>query len=192
MKFSTVFGASSSKSSSSIVPSLVVMTAVDTAATLAAAANLPPVEASLHFEGGDGSATRGGFQQAELSNELASQWRRLTRVATAVALLTAPAVVVWLNQTQGWAWYWSILAALLVVVCFRGVVDLLFHRMIPRPSLFGLESQRLREEGRRRAAACLVLALLAEVRDRRRADPSLPFYFFRGRCICSSRSFRSS
>jgi ATP-dependent Zn protease len=88
----------------------------------------------------------GGFQHAELSTELASQWRRLTRVATAVALITAPAVVVWLNQTQGWAWYWSILAALLVVVCFRGVVDLLFHRMIPRPSLFGLESQQLREE----------------------------------------------
>jgi len=88
----------------------------------------------------------GGFQQAELSAELASQWRRLTRVATAVALITAPALVVWFNQTQGWAWYWSILAALLVVVCFRGVVDLLFHRMIPRPSLFGLESQRLREE----------------------------------------------
>jgi cell division protease FtsH len=84
--------------------------------------------------------------EAELSTELASQWRRLTRVATAVALVTAPAVVVWLNQTQGWAWYWSILAAFLVVVCFRGVVDLLFHRMIPRPSLFGLESQRLREE----------------------------------------------
>jgi ATP-dependent Zn protease len=88
----------------------------------------------------------GKFQQVELSTELASQWRRLTRVATAVALLTAPAVVVWLNQTQGWAWYWSILAALLVVVCFRGVVDLLFHRLIPRPSLFGLESPQLREE----------------------------------------------
>jgi cell division protease FtsH len=88
----------------------------------------------------------GGFQQAELSNELASQWRRLTRVATAVALITAPALVVFFNQTQGWAWYWSILAALLVVVCFRGAFDLLFHRLIPRPSLFGLESQQLREE----------------------------------------------
>ena len=88
----------------------------------------------------------GGFQQAELSNELATQWRRLTRAATIVALLTAPALVVWFNQTQGWAWYWSILAALLVVVCFRGVSDLIFHRLIPRPSLFGLESQQLREE----------------------------------------------
>jgi cell division protease FtsH len=88
----------------------------------------------------------GRFQEAESSVELATQWRRLTRAATAVALVTAPALVVWFNQTQGWAWYWSILAALLIVVCFRGVFDLLFHRMIPRPSLFGLESQRLREE----------------------------------------------
>ena len=58
----------------------------------------------------------GGFQQAELSNELANQWRRLTRAATAVALVTAPAVVVWLNQTEGWSWFWSILAALGLVV----------------------------------------------------------------------------
>ena len=87
-----------------------------------------------------------GLRQSEISTELASQWRRLTRAATAVALLTAPVVVIWLNQTQGWAWYWSILAALALVVVFRGVVDLVFHRMIPRPSLFGLESPQLREE----------------------------------------------
>src|SRR6187397_3358637 len=86
------------------------------------------------------------MQEAELASELANQWRRLTRAATIVALVTAPALVVWFNQTQGWAWYWSILAALLVVVCFRGVFDLIFHRFIPRPSLFGLESQQLREE----------------------------------------------
>jgi ATP-dependent Zn protease len=87
-----------------------------------------------------------GFQQSELSAELAGQWRRLTRAATLVALLTAPAVAVWLNQTQGWAWQWSIVAAALLVVCFRGVVDLGFHKLIPRPSLFGLESAQLREE----------------------------------------------
>jgi len=119
----------------------------------------------------------GGFQQVELSNELASQWRRLTRAATAVALLTAPAVVVWLNQTQGWSWFWSILAALALVVCFRGVIDILFHRLIPRPSLFGLESQQLREEdvvARRRVwfwrfwvKAAIVIAVIV-----------LPFYLF--------------
>ena len=87
-----------------------------------------------------------GLRRSELSSELAGQWRRLTWAATAVALLTAPAVVVWLNQTQGWSWFWSILAALTAVVVFRGLVDLLFHRLIPRPSLFGLESPQLREE----------------------------------------------
>jgi cell division protease FtsH len=88
----------------------------------------------------------GRYRENELSTELAGQWRKLTRAATIVALLTAPAVVVWLNQTQGWAWYWSLLAALLLVVCLRGVADVIFHRAIPRPSLFGLESQQLREE----------------------------------------------
>jgi ATP-dependent Zn protease len=87
-----------------------------------------------------------GFQESELSSELAGQWRRLTRAATFVALLTAPAVVVWLNQTQGWSWWLSSSAGLLAVVCFRGLVDLVFHRLIPRPSLFGLESPQLREE----------------------------------------------
>ncbi len=87
-----------------------------------------------------------GFRQSELSTELAGQWRRLTWAATAVALLMAPALVVWFNQSQGWSWLWSILAALGAVVVFRGVVDLVFHRLIPRPSLFGLESPQLREE----------------------------------------------
>jgi len=87
-----------------------------------------------------------GFRERELSSELAGQWRRLTWAATLVALLTTPAVVVWFNQTQGWSWWWSILAALILVVCFRGLVDLLFHRLIPRPSLFGLDSPQLREE----------------------------------------------
>ena len=146
MKFATVFGASSSKSSSSIVPSLVVMTAFDTAANLAAAANLPTEEPSLPFKVATEAQPLAGLQQAESSAELASQWRRLTRAATAVALITAPAVVVWLNQTEGWSWFWSIVAALGLVICFRGVVDILFHRLIPRPSLFGLESRQLREE----------------------------------------------
>ena len=93
-----------------------------------------------------GAERLSGFQESELSSELAGQWRRLTRAATIVALVTAPAVVVWLNQTEGWSWMWSILAALFLVVCFRGLVDLVFHRLIPRPSLFGLESAQLREE----------------------------------------------
>ena len=88
------------------------------------------------------------------STELADQWRTLTRAATIVALLTSPALYIWFNQHNGWAWYWSLLATLGVVIVFRGFADLLFRRMIPWPSLFGADSQQLREEdimGRRRA-----------------------------------------
>ena len=88
----------------------------------------------------------GTFQASEQSGELAVQWRRLTRAATFVALLSAPAVVLWLNHTEGWSWFWSIIAGLFLVVVFRGLIDLGFHRLIPRPSLFGLESAQLREE----------------------------------------------
>jgi ATP-dependent Zn protease len=86
------------------------------------------------------------FQASELSTELAGQWRLLTRAATIVAVLTAPVVAIWLHQQEGWSWFWSFVAALALVVVFRGVVDLLFHRLIPRPSLFGLESAQLRDE----------------------------------------------
>ncbi len=88
------------------------------------------------------------------STELADQWRVLTRAATIVAILTSPALFIWFTKQNGWAWYWALLATLGVVIVFRGFADLLFRRMIPWPSLFGADSQRLREEdvmGRRRA-----------------------------------------
>src|SRR5215213_2897842 len=88
------------------------------------------------------------------STELADQWRTLTRAATIVALLTSPALYVWFSQHNGWVWYWALLATLGVVIVFRGFADLLFRRLIPWPSLFGADSQQLREEdvmGRRRA-----------------------------------------
>src|SRR5829696_4737668 len=94
-----------------------------------------------------------GAEQAP-TTELADQWRTLTRAATIVALLTSPALFVWFSQHNGWAWYWALLATLGVVIVFRGFADLLFRRLIPWPSLFGSDSQQLREEdimSRRRA-----------------------------------------
>src|SRR6476469_759827 len=79
-----------------------------------------------------GSLQPAGFASSDDARELAASWRRLTRAATFVAVLTS----------------------LLILVAFRGLVDLLFRLMIPWPSLFGLESQQHREEdvlGRRRA-----------------------------------------
>ena len=92
--------------------------------------------------------------QAEASQELAKSWRRLTRAATAVAVATSPVFYIWLTQQNDWVWWKALIATVAIVVVFRGFADLLFRRMIPTPSLFGIESRALREEdivGRRRA-----------------------------------------
>ena len=88
------------------------------------------------------------------SLELARSWRTLTRAATVVALLTAPALFIWFVKQNNWSWPTALLVTLGIVIVFRGFVDLLFRRLIPWPSLFGVESQTLRDEdvvGRRRA-----------------------------------------
>ena len=76
----------------------------------------------------------------EASQELALSWRRLARVATVVAVMTLPALFIWFKESNGWTWWESLLAALAVVVVFRGFADLLFSRVIPWPTLFGVES----------------------------------------------------
>jgi cell division protease FtsH len=76
---------------------------------------------------------------------LAREWRRLGRAATFVAVLTSPAAFVWLHVTQGWSVAASLLVTVLSVAGFRGLVDVLAHRLIPRPSLYGAE-QELAEE----------------------------------------------
>ena len=78
--------------------------------------------------------------------ELADQWRTLTRAATFVAILTSPALFVWFREYQGWSTLQSLGATLGLVVASRGVADLFFRRLIPWPSLFGTDAQRLREE----------------------------------------------
>src|SRR6266849_3258990 len=88
--------------------------------------------------------------QAVLSREL----RRLTRFATLVAILTSPSVYYWFHHHNGWSVGKSLFVTFLVVVIFRGLVDLLVRKVIPWPSLFGTDDARLREEdivNRRRA-----------------------------------------
>src|SRR5947207_4875335 len=82
----------------------------------------------------------GGLASSEEARELAASWRRLTRAATFVALLTAPALVAFFVREDHWAWWKAVLITGLIVIGFRGFVDLVFRRMIPWPSLFGLES----------------------------------------------------
>jgi cell division protease FtsH len=88
----------------------------------------------------------GTLRSSEESIALASQLRKLTRVATFVALLTSPATYFWFHHQVGLGVGKSILVTAVCVIAFRGLVDLLIRRTIPWPSLFGTEDARLREE----------------------------------------------
>jgi len=83
---------------------------------------------------------------AEESRELSDQWRALRRAATAVALLSSPALFVWLYKHEEWSFGWSLVATFLAVCAFRGGLDLLFRRFIKWPSLFGIDNPQAREE----------------------------------------------
>jgi ATP-dependent Zn protease len=89
----------------------------------------------------------------EESAQLASQLRRVTRAATAVALLTSPAVFLFFQHALGWHWYWALLLTLVEVVAFRGLLDVFVRRVIPWPTMFGADEQLTREDviNRRRA-----------------------------------------
>jgi ATP-dependent Zn protease len=96
----------------------------------------------------------GRLRTGEESLALAGQLRRLTRVATLIALLTSPAAYMWFRNHEGLSVGWAIAATFGVVIGFRGFVDLIVRRLIPWPSLFGTADPRLREEdivNRRRA-----------------------------------------
>jgi ATP-dependent Zn protease len=82
----------------------------------------------------------------EASRQLADQWRRLTRAATFVAVLSSPAVFAWFYGFVQLSFAKSLLVTFLLVIAFRGLVDLGFRRAIPWPSLFGSDSPQLREE----------------------------------------------
>jgi ATP-dependent Zn protease len=82
----------------------------------------------------------------EASRLLAEQWRRLARAATFVAILTSPAVFVWLHEIREWSVLWSVVGTFVTVIVCRGMIDLIFRRSIPWPSLFGHDSITLREE----------------------------------------------
>ena len=71
----------------------------------------------------------------EHASSLHREWRRLTRAATAVALLTAPAFFLVLFESN----HLSLLASLIItaaaVVMFRGLVEVVVRKLIPWPSL---------------------------------------------------------
>src|SRR3954471_14640413 len=94
------------------------------------------------------------YTAQDASRELADQWRKLRRAATLVAVLTSPAAFVWFHQRSGMSFWLSLFLTFVVVVVFRGLLDLVLRRLIPWPSLFGTDDKRLRDDdvvARRRA-----------------------------------------
>jgi cell division protease FtsH len=77
----------------------------------------------------------------EHSIALAREWRRLGRAATAVALLTSPILFAVLYASLEWGFLWSLLGTLAGVVIFRGFIDVVAHRFIPSPSIYGAEKE---------------------------------------------------
>ena len=75
---------------------------------------------------------------------LAFQWRRLTRAATVVALMTAPAFFLVLHDSDHLSPCSSIILTAMAGVGFRGLVELIVRKLIPWPSLLG--NAELKEE----------------------------------------------
>ncbi|HEY7893186.1 MAG TPA: AAA family ATPase [Solirubrobacteraceae bacterium] len=90
------------------------------------------------------------MQPEGTQNNLGSEWRRLGRAATFVALLTSPALFSLLYYSDGWSLTGSLVVTFLAVVVFRGLIDVLAHRLIPRPSLLGADKETLTEDARAR------------------------------------------
>src|SRR5947209_18911942 len=78
---------------------------------------------------------RGGINPD--ASALAFEWRRLTRAATAVALLTAPAFFLVLYDSNHLSLAASIIITVLAVVVFRGLVEVIARKLIPWPRRLG-------------------------------------------------------
>jgi ATP-dependent Zn protease len=76
---------------------------------------------------------------------LAREWKRLGRAATAVAVLTSPVLFMLLYRGLEWGLLGSLLGAIAGVAIFRGLIDVIAHRFIPAPNLYGAEAE-LKEE----------------------------------------------
>ncbi|MFN2471296.1 MAG: AAA family ATPase [Gaiellaceae bacterium] len=95
-----------------------------------------------------------GRLRQEETQELTRQWRRLIWLATLVAFLTSPIPFVFFRYERDMSLGWALFLTFLSVIAFRGAMDLVFRKMIPWPSLFGTDEDRLKEDdvtNRRRA-----------------------------------------
>jgi hypothetical protein len=88
----------------------------------------------------------GGRARDEERSALAREWRKLGRAATVVAVLTSPVTFTafYVGRTGRWAGRcWP---TFIFVIAFRGGVDVLAHKLIPRASLYGAGRELLDED----------------------------------------------
>src|ERR1700686_4569149 len=91
---------------------------------------------------GDSKAPSDQAERAALARE----WRRLSRAATFVALLTSPVLFTLLYSIDSWSLLGALLGTFIGVIAFRGLIDIIAHRLIPRPSLYGADKADLAED----------------------------------------------
>jgi len=84
-----------------------------------------------------------GKQRTQDHQTLTAEWRRLTRGATVVALATSPMVFALLFYTHRWGIISALLGTFFCVIAFRGLIDVLAHKLIPRPSLYSADREEL-------------------------------------------------
>src|SRR4051794_24253780 len=77
---------------------------------------------------------------------LLREWRRLTRAATVVAVLTSPVTFAFFYIENDWPPFWAPIATMVFVVAFRGFMDVLAPRLIPRASLYGAGRELVEED----------------------------------------------
>jgi ATP-dependent Zn protease len=100
----------------------------------------------MEHEGSTGTKLVPGNANSAHREALAGEWRRLSRAATFVAILTSPAFMAVLVGVNDWPWLWALLATIVAVSAFRGLIDIVAHRFIPRPSLYGADRESLLDD----------------------------------------------
>src|SRR4051795_11741471 len=93
----------------------------------------------------DGTAGAGRGLRPEQA-ALLREWKRLSPAATFVAVMTAPAFLLVLVGQNDWPLGWSLIVTFIAVISFRGLMDILAHRLIPRPSLYGADKETLLDD----------------------------------------------
>src|SRR4051812_13601830 len=92
----------------------------------------------------DPVAVRPAF--SEKNEALAREWRRLSRAATFVAVLTGPAFFAVLVGRNDWPIWSGLILTIVAIAAFRGLIDVIAHRLIPRASLYGAERGALADD----------------------------------------------